>query len=90
MNCKPGDLAVIVHCEMNWCKAHLGKVVRCLRLVDTEEQLPGWETDPELHATDDGSLIAWADEVLRPIQDPGDDAVDEMVQKLGKPEGVTA
>jgi hypothetical protein len=29
------------------------------------------------------------DRYLRPIRDPGEDANDEMVQKLGKPEAVT-
>lgn len=35
-----------------------------------------------------GELAGVDDEYLRPIRDPGDDAVDEMVQRLGKPEGV--
>jgi hypothetical protein len=30
------------------------------------------------------------DQYLRPIRDPGDDAVDEMVQLLGRPSEVTA
>lgn len=32
----------------------------------------------------------YGDRLLRPIHNPGDDAVDEMVQIVGKPEGVKA
>lgn len=85
MNCKPGDLAVIVRCERSYCKAHLGKIVRCIQLESCDEGSMHWATDPKLYATDDGLEIVWADEVLRPIRDPGDDATDETLTWLPVP-----
>ena len=91
MNCKPGDLAIIVDAG-SCARVHIGKIVRCIRLTEPiyGHHGFGWETLPELNASDDGKALLWRDEHLRPIRDPGDDATDEMVQLLGKPSGVTA
>ena len=91
MNCKPGDLAVVV------VGAHsAGRIVRCVRLMSLGEAL--WSKCNRHHgvvnaadqvwlidgfvrdSTPDGSLAEFSacrDAVLRPIRNPGDDAVDE-------------
>lgn len=95
MNCRQGDLAVIVRSEAG----NAGKIVRCIRLIGLEEWfgLNGnlildytWEIDRPLKgwAGDESPKIR--DGLLRPIRPQPDDAVDEMVQKLGKPEGIPA
>jgi hypothetical protein len=40
--------------------------------------------------TDGDGCFLFPDARLRPIRDPGDDAVDEMVLRVGKPQEVTA
>lgn len=84
MNCKPGDLAVIVRAFTAW--EHVGKIVRVVRLtrIDGDEC---WKTDPELF-TLDGRWIAWTDAHLRPIRDS--DGEDEMLRIAGKPQEVNA
>jgi len=80
MNCKPGDLAVIVFSPAG----NEGKIVTCLEYVGLfpwrQGAKPTWRVDrhlprdtfPEL-----GNLLA--DMQLRPIRDPGDDAQDESL-----------
>jgi len=61
MNCKQGDLAVIV------CKKetqHLGKIVRCMSIWRGNH----WICEPDLTGLD-GAPLAWIDSVLRPIRD---------------------
>lgn len=98
MNCKPGDLAMVVKAV---CPENIGLIVKVLRWAPPIDGMPAWETESDrpsptvctisprvstgMHRVAD-VRDAW----LRPIRDPGDDAIDEMVQKLGKPEGVTA
>lgn len=84
MNCKPGDLAVIVNATSQ--KRHIGKIVRVLERHEYAGQW-GWKTTPEL-LMHDGRWIAWLDENLRPIRD--NDGEDETLQWAGKPEGVAA
>lgn len=92
MNCKPGDLAVFVR---SYC-GNEGKIVRCIRLVDWpprygyESVESVWETDRPVRDTWGETTFMALDSYLRPIRPQPDDAVDEMVQKLGKPEEVTA
>ena len=78
MNCKKGDLAVIVGAPSftrKWDRRYLGYVVRCVELLPDKT----WWTDPELPAPERGSVITWYDAELRPIRDPGDDAKDETL-----------
>lgn len=99
MNCRKGDLAIIVK---SWA-GNEGKIVRCL-FIDAERSgyetlAPGgivhppepiWIIDQEIPGFD-GSLSNYiADSQLRPIRDPGDDATDEMVLIAGKPQEVSA
>lgn len=98
MNCKPGDLAIVVKSTCG----NEGKIVRCIRLATPVEadrlgywSGPLWYTDVELmsqryNGMERRMVRSCPDKYLRPIRDPGDDAVDEMVERVGKPEGVVA
>jgi len=90
MNCKPGDLAVVVRARN---RPHLlGRIVFCVRLHDSEKidadgimffaasmnPGPRWVIDPPLE-----DLKTIADAVLRPIRDqPGED---ETIRIAGLP-----
>lgn len=93
MNCKQGDLAIVVK---SWA-GNEGKVVRCLRLSDcTRRVLPDlsvvdeaiWEVDQELTDCFGKKDALVADSQLRPIRD--NDGEDEMVTIAGKPQGIPA
>lgn len=77
MNCKQGDLAIIVKSS----NGHQGKIVRCLEryngpwagLVHT----PGWKIDVGLRYANNPCLWPYlADYALRPIRPQSDDAHD--------------
>jgi hypothetical protein len=98
MNCKPGDLAVVVS-SMNG--GNVGKVVTVIRLATTAEiatEMPGaiylgaiWRTDKPLEWGNkrgercDAYLAP--DVRLRPIRD--NDGEDETLTWAGKPEQIT-
>lgn len=99
MNCKPGDLAVVIRSDAK----NAGKVVEVLRPATKIESEGFRHFNEGFHwwVRSAGSPIvsglgvvrtetALPDARLRPIRDPGDDATDEMVQLLGKPSEVTA
>ena len=92
MNCKPGDLAQVCRVTAKETEWMLGCVVRCASL-DVRNGRPGWMLEHPLEEPDPG-IWAWhwvADDCLRPIRDPGDDAQDETLQWLPVPsEGVPA
>jgi phosphoribosyl 1,2-cyclic phosphodiesterase len=74
MNCKPGDLAVIVRSSA--FTKYIGSVVRC---VATDGFM--WQIDRSL----DGHPEYWIlvpDSCLRHIRDPGEDARDESLAWL--------
>lgn len=88
MNCKPGDLAFVVKSVVG----NEGKIVRCLRLLTEAEarrenwrRRPMWEVDGLLLDTDGCLEPRAADDCLRPIRDPGDDARDEALNWLPVP-----
>lgn len=92
MNCRPGDLAVVVESMAG----NEGRIVTCLRLATAAEvdaanlapdRAPYWHIDTEI-LTVWGSARLAADMQLRPIRDQ--DGEDEILQLVGKPEGVTA
>lgn len=94
MNCKPGDLAVIVRCDN---PINLGRIVRCesfngaenLRGPDGRVYRGAWRICPALPSWDGAITTVHApDEFLRPIRDQ--DGEDEILRLVGKPEGVTA
>lgn len=85
MNCKKGEIAMYVGTQANL--AHVrGHLFQCLEWVTDSEGRSGWLTDP--HPTP--QCVGLRDEVLRPIRDPGPDAIDEMLLVCGKPREVTA
>ncbi len=76
-----------------------GKIVTCLRIrpAGTLGTKPNyglcWEIDQHIiweNSRGQTQLPLCPDRYLLPIRDPGDDAVDEMVLRAGKPEGVMA
>jgi hypothetical protein len=93
MNCKPGDLAVVVKSYAG----NEGKIVRVLQL-NKKQQLFGpngleygivWEIDPPLIGWGGVKLTkAMFDYQLRPIRD--NDGEDETLTWAGKPESINA
>ena len=93
MNCKPGDLAIIV-------KSHAGnegKIVRCIKYIGKQYwELPNgqitlshtWETDSLTKGYEGGLSPRIQDELLRPIRD--NDGEDEMLRIAGLPQKETA
>lgn len=82
MNCKPGDLAMIVSIESPY---HRGKIVTVVRVSNMFDD--SWVCDPDLEDAE-GVGIDWADCALRPIRPT--DGEDETLQWAGKPNEVTA
>jgi hypothetical protein len=89
MNCKPGDLAIVV-----WSEAgNEGKILRCLRLVRKSVLMKNfevkedwcWEIDRQIPGCHGTPTRFVRDSILRPIRDPGDDAVDETLLRLPSP-----
>lgn len=92
MNCRQGDLAVIVHSRN---RVNLGKVVRVTRFspghpfVDMAP-MDSWEFEGGrvVAAIDGLQVVAIPDAWLRPIRDI--DGPDETLTWAGKPQAVTA
>jgi hypothetical protein len=89
MNCRPGDLAIIVKSMAG----NEGKIVRCVRLATREEAMSArfgkypivWVLEAPLR-TKLGFISALSyDNSLRPIRDSGEDARDETLQWLPVP-----
>jgi hypothetical protein len=77
MNCKPGELAIIVSGQV---PEFIGRIVQV-----TELDAPFWPTawrfvERLIPADGSGEVRSIEDCALRPIRDPGDDAVDEILQ----------
>lgn len=91
MNCKPGDLAIIIASSAG----NEGKIVRCVRLLKANDYWfkpsgqryadATWEIDRLLpdYAGHLGNTIG--DSQLRPIRDPSEDAKDETLEWLPVP-----
>lgn len=78
MNCKPGDLAVIVSSQRG--PKPIGSIVRILL------RGPDWLGHATWLTTGARDGSDWhRDCVLRPIRDPGDDAQDESLSWLPVP-----
>ena len=92
MNCKPGDLARMVRSDfpenvnkLVWVREKAPTFVGegwMVELLQPMKTTFGWKPA--------GSIGSAADTDLRPIRDPGDDAVDEMLVLLGSPAKETA
>lgn len=77
LNCRPGDLALIERAgrETQHLVGHFVTVKRIHHA--SSPRLPGWVYEPRFIAAD-GVAVEWLEDCcLRPIRDPGDDAVDE-------------
>jgi len=98
MNCEKGDLARILHIHAHLSEA-AGRFVTCVELIVFNGE-PAWRLDRRVEFVVTGNFRAlgkqfWAgesvffdqlqDKYLRPIRDPGEDAVDEVLRKVGHP-----
>lgn len=93
MNCKPGDLAVIVR-----SLAGLeGRIVHCMRLADScnfdldgrmvlYDGGPRWVLEKPIVNSDGDTLYTYADARLRPLRDS--DGEDEVLRTVGRPVGI--
>lgn len=84
MNCKQGDLAVLVKS----LAGNEGVVVRCIKYVGFIEWLVGppghaWLIDRYLPVYGGGKSNRAPDSYLRPIRDS--DKTDEIIERIGKP-----
>jgi hypothetical protein len=82
MNCKPGDLAIIVRSR------YVGRIVVVKTLEPNyqfwEFSADSWRTEPILRDLL-GREVPCPDSYLRPIIDPGEDAQDETLSWLDVP-----
>jgi hypothetical protein len=97
MNCKPGDLAIVVGGNgLGYDPLKMrGRIVRCIRLLgadelgdEYDEADPTWEVDIEVIDPDSGLQVGIEDDFLRPIRP--DDGEDETLTWAGKPEIINA
>lgn len=90
MNCKEGDLAIIIKSDNN----NEGKIVRCIKFYPSIDLYCGftnssgtvanvWEIDRLIPSRSEGGTCHLEDYKLRPIRDQ--DGEDEMIKLLGKP-----
>lgn len=88
MNCKQGDLAMVVrvsHAVNNWA---LGQIVRCVSYEKLSD-IDGWRLEEGITHAD--STLEWywiADFCLRPIRD--NEGEDEILRIAGIPGEVSA
>ncbi|MFY7939988.1 MAG: hypothetical protein ACOVOX_03685 [Burkholderiaceae bacterium] len=89
MNCKQGDLAVIVRS----CCGNEGRIVTCVALdVAGASVGPNWDVRPGAAWWTEPPILGWngtvvpvRDALLRPIRDS--DEEDEMLRLVGRPVG---
>jgi hypothetical protein len=73
MNCKPGDLAILVRARRKSLQPLVGQIHRCHEVTHPPGCEPHWRFDPPLRLPS-GEKVAWGDSSLRPIRDqPGED-----------------
>jgi len=85
MNCKPGDLAVIIGGGLTGeDKKDIGMIVT---VVEAYGDGLSWIIQSSGRPFGSGGyVVATFDTSLRPIRDPGDDVVDEFLALTGKPD----
>ena len=67
MNCKPGELAIVIHIPPKGCKSHLCRIVECDYLVNSWDGKPCWIIKKPIKDSI-GTCIGIADSDLRPIR----------------------
>lgn len=87
MNCKQGDLAVVVRSSGPAFDFLLGRVVECKQLTHHPVfRTPGWYVGSVIGP--DG--VVWGnsigDEFLKPLR--GGDGTDEVIRRVGRPQDV--
>lgn len=91
MNCRPGQLCRIVHNRYTALGGIVDRFVTTVRLDGNSRFEPSWIYEGAPVRTRFGDVAECIpDSWLKPIDNPGEDEVDEMVRKVGAPEGVTA
>lgn len=84
MNCKQGDLAIVVRGRNGSKSPNIGKVLTCIRLA-TKEELKAtfiaegiivWVTDTPIELALGGTMFMVSDNVIRPLR--GDLSNDEV------------
>jgi hypothetical protein len=85
VNCKKGDLAIVIGGRPQ----ELGHVLKVTRRTEFLG-VACWYTEPR-YLDHDGVLLLFRDAHLRPIGKPGDDATDETLlwKPINRPEEVT-
>jgi hypothetical protein len=84
MNCKPGNLAVIVRASME--PELLGRIVT-VTTISPWFVIPHWRTDPPLRMRGGDGYWVVPDYCLRPLRD--NDGEDEILRIAGKPQPVS-
>lgn len=89
MNCKPGDIAIIISTEATDQLKLTGKIMKVISWHkkpdkdDTPREVWTFEDSPWMISCPCGcgaraTMDVFPDMFLRPLRDPGDDAVDEI------------
>lgn len=90
MNCKQGDLAVIVRSTCG----NAGKIVRCISLLPSQPFVqpdgtvqygPAWVVNPPVIGWKGDRLPGVRDALMRPLRDS--DGEDELLRLVGRPVG---
>lgn len=82
MNCKPGDLAVVI--KGSYCPQFIGHIVKVTTLEPVPWKGHWWRTDPEKRHGP--FLVLFADDTLRPIRPPGLEDETPTDQPIKEPE----
>lgn len=91
LNCKPGDLARVIstpETRMHGVEDWIVKVT--VASSDFNAGRPAWCYEGATRCPPKGpfkgiGIEAFADDLLRPMRDPGDDAVDETLLRIPSP-----
>lgn len=85
MNCRPGDLVILLRCNNPYLKKYIGSI-RTVKKACTVHDC-SWDLEPAVH-DDFGYEASWHDDDMRPIR--GQDGEDEMLRIAGYPHKETA
>lgn len=86
MRCKQGDLAIIIGSRNPEGRKFIGSIVKCVEHVHVNG-IDWWMIEPGLTGHEQDS---WSDQNLRPIGNPGEDAVDQMLLVIQPPQTIEA